>query len=58
MKVCSTALKVELNDRTSPVCQVCFVSEVVYIANIVVKSPPTNETKITLFTLGFLQFFL
>lgn len=55
VKVCGTLLKVEFNDRT---VQVCFVGKVVYIAN-TVKSPPTNnETKIPLFTLGFVHFFI
>lgn len=39
------------------VCRVCLVVEVVYIANVVVQSPLTNnETKIPLFTLRFLHF--
>lgn len=40
-----------------PVCRVCLVVQVVYIANVVVQSPLTNnETKIPLFTLRFLHF--
>lgn len=40
-----------------PVCQVCLVVQVVYIANVVVQSPLTNnETKMPLFTLRFLHF--